>query len=255
MFLAPVSLQPEVAAQWNPTPPTCIFFLAFPFLQLLGVIWILFSTFPSTLSFTFPTQTPLVPPSSYLSYTEEQNLFSISVVLMFIDIQFVAPKQLKSIVAAFLLLPPIFIANPARLNTSSKLQFSDTIWSKLPFTNRPSRDVNPYFIHVKLNWFLLSLSPRASISVSLRHIWNTAGWTARIGLYQTLYTQDIQQRRGELNLVMCLPRLSCSEGNMAVWPLRREHQSLSWQREASISECKNPIFVKYVGVYDGEGCI
>lgn len=165
-------------------------------------------------------------PSLFLSYTEEQNLFSISVVLMFIDIQFVAPKQLKSIVAAFLLLPPIFITN-----TSSNLQFSDTIWSKLPFTNRPSRDVNPYFIHVKLNWFLLPPSPRASISVSLRHIWNTAGWTARIGLYQTLYTQDIQHRRGELNLVMCLPRLSCSEGNMAVWPLGREHQSLSWQRE------------------------
>lgn len=114
MFLAPVSLQPEVAAEWNPTPPTCIFFLTFPFLQLLSVTWILFSTFPSTLSFTFPTQTTLVPPCSYLSYTEEQNLFSISVVLMFIDIQFVAPKQLKNIVAAFLLLPPIFIANPCK---------------------------------------------------------------------------------------------------------------------------------------------
>lgn len=117
MFLAPVSLQPEVAAQWNPTPPTCIFFFTFPFLQLLGVIWIHFSLH---LIFYLPHSDSSCP-SLFLSYTEEQNLFSISVVLMFIDIQFVAPKQLKSIVAAFLLLPPIFITNPCKTEHIFKL--------------------------------------------------------------------------------------------------------------------------------------
>lgn len=67
---------------------------------------------PSTLSFTFLTQLPLVLPSSYLSYTEEQNQFSISVVLMFFDIQFAAPKQLKSI-ATVCVFPP-FTANSCK---------------------------------------------------------------------------------------------------------------------------------------------
>ncbi len=103
---------------------------------------------PHSISYLSSNFSPCSPSSSYLNYMEEQHL-SPHLLLTFSYLT--QPKHLKGIPSLFYLFIYFFTHNTCSTRHICSVAIFRIISLKLQFLNLTFRDVNLYFIYVKLN--------------------------------------------------------------------------------------------------------
>lgn len=211
MFLAPVSSWPEVSTHSvliHLLPIFPSFFAIFCF--TVGIVFNLTLHFPpqSTLAFYLSVKLLSLFPLVFISQLHGRaKYFSISV----FDIQFP-----WTVFQDFLFFSST--QNSCKTRHIFKVAILRYNLCETPIINLPQAH-EPVFHTCPTN-LISALSLHTCLSHSLSDTYEIQQWEQRLpDFYWTQHTT--KRHTGELNLLMYLPRLGCSGGNMTTWPLGR----------------------------------